>query len=101
MSDVAFRQAVATVINKELLADTVLAGTVFPDCTIVHPDLTLHYNEEVARPGWVDGEPMDQGARFEEVIRILEEAGYTWESEPVVVRVTKASSPRSIPKAKG
>lgn len=101
MSDLAFRQAVATVINKELIADTVLAGAVFPGYTIVHPDLTLHYNEEVARPGWADGEPMDQGARFEEAIRILEEAGYTWETEPVVVRDDEGVFTAVNPKGEG
>lgn len=86
MSDQPFRQAVATIINKELIADTVLAGTVFPGYTITNPDLPLHYNEDVERPGWANGEPLEQGARFEEAIQILSDAGYTWSTEPVVVR---------------
>lgn len=86
MSDLAFRQATATVINKELIADTVLAGAVFPGYTIVHPDLTLHYNADVEKAGWANGEPMEEGARFETAIKILKDAGYTWTTEPVVVR---------------
>lgn len=86
MSDLAFRQATATVINKELVADTVLAGAVFPGYTIVHPDLTFWYNEEVPRAGWADGEPLGEGERFEQAIQILRDAGYTWETEPVVER---------------
>ena len=35
MSDLAFRQAVAIVTNKELVADTVLAGAVFPGYTVI------------------------------------------------------------------
>lgn len=84
MSDRAFRQAVATVIDKELVADTILAGAVFPAYTIVHPDLTTFYNPDVERPGWRDGEPMSEAERFLEAVRILRDAGYTWESEPVI-----------------
>jgi peptide/nickel transport system substrate-binding protein len=86
MSDLAFRQATATVIDKELLADTVLAGAVFPGYTIVHPDLTFWYNPDVPRAGWADGEPLAEGERFEQAIQILRDAGYTWETEPVVQR---------------
>jgi ABC-type transport system substrate-binding protein len=86
MSDLAFRQATATVINKELVADTVLANAVFPGYTVVHPDLAFWYNDEVPRAGWADGEPMDEGTRMETAIQILKDAGYSWETEPVVLR---------------
>lgn len=86
MSDLAFRQAVATVINKELVADTVLAGAVFPGYTIIHPDLTVFYNDEVERAGWADGAPLDEGARMDAAVQILKDAGYTWTTEPVVTR---------------
>ena len=84
MSDLAFRQAVATVTNKELIAETVLAGAVFPGYTIVHPDLGLHYNADVPRAGWRDGEPMSEADRFLEAVQILTDAGYTWDVEPVI-----------------
>ncbi len=86
LSDLAFRQATATVIDKEYVSETILEGGVVPAYTVVHPDLIRHYNPSVERPGWVDGEPMDQGARFEAAIQILRDAGYTWRREPVVVR---------------
>jgi ABC-type transport system substrate-binding protein len=101
MSDLAFRQATATVINKELIADTVLAGAVFPGYTIVHPDLTLHYNEDVEKAGWADGEPTDQGARFETAIQILKDAGYTWTTEPVVVTDDEGGFLEVNPKGEG
>lgn len=84
MSDLAFRQATATVINKELVADTVLAGAVFPGYTIIHPDLTTFYNPDVERPGWQDGEPMSEADRFLTAVQILKDAGYTWDSEPEI-----------------
>ncbi|MGH8945283.1 MAG: ABC transporter substrate-binding protein, partial [Acidimicrobiia bacterium] len=86
MSDLAFRQATATVINKEQVAESVLAGSVFPGYTIVHPDLTFWYNADVPRAGWADGEPMGEGERMEAAVQILRDAGYTWETEPVVLR---------------
>ncbi len=84
MSDLAFRQAVATVINKELVADTVLAGAVFPGYTVIHPDLSVFYNADVERFGWSDGAPMSEADRFVTAVQILKDAGYTWTSEPVI-----------------
>lgn len=84
MSDLAFRQAVATIINKELVADTVLAGAVFPGYTVIHPDLTVFYNEDVERAGWKDGEPMSEADRFLTAVQILKDAGYTWTAEPEI-----------------
>lgn len=84
MSDAAFRRAAATLINKETIAEEVLDGAVAPAYAVVHPDLIGAYNDEIERPGWKAGEPMDDGARFEAAVQILDEAGYTWEVEPVV-----------------
>jgi len=101
MSDLAFRQATATVVNKELIADTVLAGAVFPGYTIVHPDLTLHYNADVEKAGWADGEPMDEGGRMETAIQILTDAGYTWDVAPEVVRDADGNFLEVNPKGAG
>lgn len=84
MSDLAFRQAVATVLDKELIAEEILGGSVAPGYTVVHPDLAAHHNPGVDRAGWVDGEPMSEAERFETAIQILTDAGYTWTTEPVV-----------------
>ncbi|MEE8405906.1 MAG: ABC transporter substrate-binding protein [Acidimicrobiia bacterium] len=84
MSDLAFRQAVATVINKELVADAVLAGAVFPAYTMIHPGLITFYNADVPRAGWVDGGPMSEADRFLTAVQILKDSGYTWDAEPII-----------------
>ncbi len=84
MSDLAFRQAVAIVINKELVADTVLAGAVFPGYTIIHPSLTVFYNTDVPRAGWGDDGPLSEADRFLDAVQILKDAGYTWDAEPII-----------------
>ena len=84
MSDAAFRRATATLIDKEAIAEMALASAVSPAYTIVHPDLIGHYNDDVERAGWRDGEPMDDVARFETATQILADAGYSWEVAPVV-----------------
>lgn len=84
MSDVVFRTAVATVIDKELLANTVLGGAVYPAYTLIHPDLTADYNADVRRAGWAGGEPMTEAQRFTSAIQMLKDAGYTWDKEPTV-----------------
>jgi ABC-type transport system substrate-binding protein len=101
MSDPAFRRAVGTVINKELIADTALAGAVFPAYTIVHPDLIAHYNPDVEKPGWADGEPMPATERYNTAIQILKDAGYTWTTEPVVVTDDQGDFLEVQPKGEG
>jgi peptide/nickel transport system substrate-binding protein len=85
MSDPAFRTALATVIDKELFAAMLFNGTLFPAYSIVHPGLAYHYNGDVSRPGWANGEPMTEPERYEAAISILVEAGYTWAVEPEIV----------------
>jgi ABC-type transport system substrate-binding protein len=84
MSDLAFRQAVATVINKELVAETVLAGAVFPGYTIIHPSLSVFYNTNVPKAGWGDDGPLSEADRFLTAVQILKDAGYTWDAEPII-----------------
>jgi peptide/nickel transport system substrate-binding protein len=84
LSDIAFRQATATLIDKEFIAEDILDGAVAPAYTVVHPDLPGHHNDEVERPGWANGQPAKDGTRLEMALQVLEEAGYAWEVEPVV-----------------
>lgn len=84
MSDLAFRQAVATIVNKEVVAETVLANAVFPAYTIIHPGLTSFYNADAPRAGWADGVPMSEADRFLSAVATLQDAGYTWDVEPVI-----------------
>lgn len=86
MSDPVFRRAVATVIDKEMVADLVLGSAAIPGYTIVSPDLNRHYDPDVPRPGWFSGHPLDEGSRFDTAIELLDEAGYSWAVRPVVVR---------------
>lgn len=86
MSDLAFRAAIAAVIDKEFVANDVLDGVVVPAYTIVHPELTAFHNAGVAKAGWTDDGPMDEPERLETAIQILSEAGYTWATKPVVER---------------
>lgn len=85
MSDPVFRRAVATVVDKELLADTLFNGTLFPAYTVVHPDLTTFNNAEVERPGWSSGEPMATPDRFRTAMAMLTDSGYTWDVNPQIV----------------
>lgn len=82
--DPAFREAIGILIDKEAVAQSVLGGMVYASYTVVHPDLPLWHNPNVNRPGWADGEPMSEAARFTAAIQRLQDAGYTWESEPVI-----------------
>lgn len=85
MSDPVFRDAVATVVDKELVASSLFNGTLFPAYTVIHPDLALFHNPDVNRPGWVNGTAMSPGQRFESAITLLTDAGYTWDAEPELV----------------
>ncbi len=85
MSDPVFRTAVATVIDKELVASSLFNGTLFPAYTITHPGLSAYGDAEVSRPGWSNGKPMSVAQRFEAAIAMLSEAGYTWDVEPQLV----------------
>ncbi|HUG31670.1 MAG TPA: ABC transporter substrate-binding protein [Acidimicrobiia bacterium] len=85
MSDPVFREAVATVIDKELVASSLFAGSLNPAYTVVHPGLSPFYEPEVERPGWSNGAPMAEGERFESAVTMLTEAGYTWDVAPEVV----------------
>jgi peptide/nickel transport system substrate-binding protein len=85
MSDPVFRRAVATVVDKELLAENLFNGTLFPAYTVVHPDLTTFHAADIDRPGWSDGAPMSTPDRFREAIDSLTEAGYTWDVQPEIV----------------
>lgn len=85
MSDPVFREAIATVIAKELVASSLFNGTLVPAHTVVHPELTMSHNPDVERPGWSGDGPMEHGQRFETALEMLTEAGYTWDVEPELV----------------
>ena len=83
MSDAAFRDALTVLIDKEFVTGNLLQGVAFPLYVILPEGNTAWYNEEVAaeltEAGFA-GMPTDE--RRAEALRILTEAGYTWEIAP-------------------
>jgi ABC-type transport system substrate-binding protein len=74
----ALRQASACMIDKQFLAQSVLQGSVIPVNTIVPEANAFWYNADV--PLFCEG--MSTQERMGEAVRILKEAGYTWDTEP-------------------
>ena len=78
MDNKAFRQAVATLIDKEFLVDTVLQGVAIPIYTMVPEGNGAWYNPDVP----LIGIGLTRAERIETAIGLLKEAGFTWETEP-------------------
>jgi ABC-type transport system substrate-binding protein len=80
MNDRAFRQAVAVLIDKEYIANTLLQGVAFPMYSFIPEGNSFWYSDNITKFGLKDdGTPMTRAERVDEAVRILEEAGYTWE----------------------
>ena len=75
-----FRQAVATLIDKEFLVDTVLQGVALPIYTMVPEGNVAWYNPDVP----LIGKGLSRQERISQAVELLKSAGFTWESEPVV-----------------
>lgn len=73
-----FRQAVATIIDKEFLTDTVLQGVAFPIYTMVPEGNGFWHNPDVPQ----HGKGMTREERVNKVVELLKGAGFTWEVEP-------------------
>lgn len=84
MSERPFRMAVATLVEKELVAEEILDSAVFPAHRLVHPGLVQFHTDDRDRPGWANGVPLSGSDRIEVAVQILKDAGYTWRVEPVV-----------------
>ena len=65
-------------IDKQFLTQNVLQGAAIPVNTIVPEANGFWYNPDV--PLFCDG--MTAQERMEEAVRMLKEAGYTWDEEP-------------------
>ncbi len=74
----ALRQAIACMIDNEFLATNVLQSEVSPVYTLVPQGLVNWYNPNI--PIYCQG--YTEAERLNEAVRILKEAGYTWEVEP-------------------
>ena len=80
MDNQAFRQAVATLIDKEFLSSTVLQGVAFPMYAMVPEGNKAWYNPHVPQIG----KDMTRGERIARTVELLKGAGFTWETEPRV-----------------
>lgn len=74
----AVRQAIACQIDQEFLAYNVLQRQVEPVYTLVPPGLKFWHNDKVKV--WCQG--MTAEERLNEAVKILKDAGFTWDKEP-------------------
>jgi ABC-type transport system substrate-binding protein len=79
MNDTAFRQAIACLIDKEFMANTVLGGAAIPVWSQVPEGNAFWHNPDA--PRWCQG--LTQEERLNTAIQLLEDAGYTWDTKPV------------------
>ncbi|MBN1812674.1 MAG: ABC transporter substrate-binding protein [Anaerolineae bacterium] len=80
MSDVAFRQAVAILIDKEFVTQTILQGVAFPLYSFIPEANEAWYFDDVPKLGLhEDGTGMSREERVNEAVKLLEDAGFTWE----------------------
>ena len=75
MSDLAFRTAVALLIDKEFVTDTILQGVAYPLYTFVPEANATWYSDEVPKVG----QGLTRAERVDQAVAVLKEAGYTWE----------------------
>lgn len=75
-----FHQAVATLIDREYLTEQVLHGACLPTAFVVPPGNVFWHHANVP----VYGQGMSRAERIQEAVRILEQAGFTWEVRPIV-----------------
>jgi ABC-type transport system substrate-binding protein len=81
MNDVAFRQAVAILIDKDFVCGQILQNACVPVDTFVAEANTRWYSGDV--PEWgvnTDGTPMTREERIAKAVEILTAAGYSWEN---------------------
>ncbi len=78
MDSKAFRQAVATLIDKEFMTNTVLQGVAIPMYTTVPEGNGFWYNPNVP----LLGKGLSRGDRIAQAVALLKGAGFTWQTEP-------------------
>ncbi|MCS7240188.1 MAG: ABC transporter substrate-binding protein [Candidatus Bipolaricaulota bacterium] len=77
----AFRVAVATLIDREFVAESVFQGIITPMYSAVPEFNPFWYNPDIV----VYGKGLSHAERVAEAVRILKEAGFSWDAEPKVV----------------
>ena len=73
-----FRQAVATLVDKQFITDVVLQGIAFPMYTMVPEDNKFWWNPVVP----LIGRELTREQRINDVVALLKGAGFTWKKEP-------------------
>jgi peptide/nickel transport system substrate-binding protein len=98
MGDAAFRQAVATLIDREFLTGSILQGAAYPVYSFVPAANAEWYKGDLPRWGFLaDGEPMTREERVNKAVEILTAAGYSWSGGGIPVW----DSDNSVPAADG
>jgi peptide/nickel transport system substrate-binding protein len=77
--DLALRQAVAVLINRDFIVDRILQGNGSKMVATVPPGNTFWHNEEIVAPG----AGLSREDRIRKAAGILSRAGYTWDQPPV------------------
>jgi ABC-type transport system substrate-binding protein len=79
MSEYEFRQAVDIVMDKEFVVNNVLGGVVFPMYSAMPPGNGFWFNPEAEANPYIGWSRED---RVNEAVRVLKEAGWSWEVDP-------------------
>ena len=80
MDNKAFRQAVAMVIDKEFVTETILQGSALPVYAMVPAGNVFWHNADVPRIG----EGLSREERITQAVQLLKDAGFTYDTEPKV-----------------
>ena len=80
MNNQVFRQAVATVIDKEFVTRTILQDAAIPMYAMVPEGNAFWHNTATAKIG----QDLSRGERIATAVELLKGAGFTYEQEPVV-----------------
>jgi len=82
MNDLAFRQALAFMLDKEFLTKNVLQGVAFPLYVLVPEGNTAWYNKDEAEKIASQYKGLDTQTRLNKAYQTLEDAGYKWKTPP-------------------
>ena len=74
-----FRQAVATLIDKEFIANVVLGGIAFPMYSVVAEGNQFWWNPDAP----LVGKELTREERVNQAVALLKGVGFTWEREPL------------------
>ncbi len=79
MNDCSFRQAVAILIDKEFVTDTILQGVAFPLYAFVPEGNATWFSDEAPQLG----RGLTREQRTNLAVEILQNAGYSWEGDAI------------------